>query len=154
MNDNNNINFGKVKGNTNIALGGKNKFTIKNIKKSKISLVFAVFFILAIAVFFLTSNSIEKKIVGTWKLEGTKNLYEFTKDGRFVYLSGSNDGMTISYTIDDEQIQFDISILWGRATVFADVSISGDSMTLSNFVDPEDIFGADEGEVRTFLRAD
>ena len=62
--------------------------------------------------------------------------------------------MTIKYSIDGEQIQFDVSNAFGQAVVFADIELSGDDLTISNIVDPDEVFGLDDGEIMDFTKAD
>lgn len=130
----------QIQGNGNKVKGDSNK--------TKITISISTVLIVIIAIiFFSTSNSLEKKIVGTWQLAGTENLFEFTKDGDFIYLTEGNGGATITYNINNEKIYINISILWGSGSVIADVDISGNTMTLSNFVDPDYIFEVDSDDV-------
>lgn len=130
----------QIQGNGNKVKGDSNK--------TKITISIGTVLIVIIAIiFFSTSNSLEKKIVGTWQLEGTENLFEFTKDGDFIYLTEGNGGATITYNINNEKIYINISILWGSGSVIADVDISGNTMTLSNFIDPDYIFEVDSDDV-------
>lgn len=105
--------------------------------------------------FIFSSSSMEKRIVGRWQAVGYDDMYEFTKGGQFVHLNGGgNDGLTIKYSIDGEKIQFDVSNAFGQAVVFADIEISGNELTISNIVDPDEVFGLDDGEVMEFTKAD
>lgn len=101
---------------------------------------------------FSAFNSLEKKIVGTWQLENTEQLYEFTNDGQFIYLSGSSNGASIKYKISDKKIRLSINYLGGNATVFADINIKNNTMTLSNFIDPDNFFNIDIENVLSFTK--
>lgn len=126
-------------------------FVIKDHTKETASICSAIIAI-ALIVIFISSNSLGKRIVGTWQKDGSDKLYEFTKDGQFIYLSGNNSGATITYSIDGNQIKLNINIAWGHATVIADIDIQNDMLTLSNFVDPDDVFGASSDDTWIFHR--
>lgn len=123
-------------------------------KNTKITISIGSIVIIAIVgfIFFSFSNSIEKKIIGTWQLNNSNSLYEFTEDGQFIYLSGSSKGMTITYNISNKKLILNINILWGNTTVTANVNISGDTLILSDFTDPDDIFGVDDDEKLVFTK--
>jgi len=132
-----------VQGDNNKVRGDSNKKII-TISIGLVAIVIVAF------IFISSSNSMEKKIIGTWKLGNS--MYEFTDDGQLLYLSGSNDGMTITYTLNNDKIKLNINILWGNATVIADVDISDNTLTLSNFIDPDDIFGVDGDDTWVFTK--
>lgn len=154
--------MGHVQSKNNVNAGGDVSFSQKserNIYKSKkntqISIVIGVILIIIVAIFVISvisNNTTEKLIIGRWQLNGSNNLYEFTENGQFLYLSGSNDGATISYSINDDTLQLDISLLWANATVMADVEVTKNHLTLSNFIDPEGVFGVDSDDVWEFTR--
>lgn len=128
--------------------GDGNKVQGDRINKKTVISIGSIFIIaIIVVVIFSSTNSLEKKIVGTWQLEGTESLFEFTKDGDFIYLTEGNGGATITYNISNEKIYINISILWGSGSVIADIDISGNTMTLSNFVDPDYIFEVDSDDV-------
>lgn len=95
-----------------------------------------------------TNNS----IVGTWKMDDTGDIYQFTEDGQFLYLSGRSGGVNIVYTVEDNKVILNISILWGRGTVTADFKVTGNTLTMSNFIDPDNIFELEAGETWSFTK--
>ena len=141
---------------TNINVpGNSNTINITNTKKKTVvtvSISLAVIIIFATFLHFSAFNSLEKKIVGTWQLENTEQLYEFTNDGQFIYLSGSSNGASIKYKISDKKIRLSINYLGGNATVFADINIKNNTMTLSNFIDPDNFFNIDIENVLSFTK--
>lgn len=107
-----------------------------------------------IGITFLVVNNPSRQIVGRWRCTNNDKLYEFTKDGQMLYLSGSSDGMTIQYHTEKGRVQLDAKILWGSATIIADLDISGNEMTWSNFIDPEDWFSAFNKSTMNFIRVE
>lgn len=139
----------QVEGNRNHVRGDSR--TKISISIGTVVIVFAIIF-----VFFLSSNSIEKRIIGTWQKideeSDKEKLYKFTKDGQFICISDSNDAK-IAYKIDGKKIQLDVQyIILGNYTVFADIDISGNKLTLSNFIDPDHGLGLSTDDVLIFKK--
>lgn len=144
----------------NISITGDGNTTTPKIedhtKKTTIKISIGAIIIVGILaiIFSVSSGGIEKKIVGRWQMENSNEIYEFTNDGQFLYLTGSNHGLTVSYTIDGKRIYLNVDVLWASTTVSADLSVNNSTLVLSNFIDPEDIFGVDEGEELRFTKVD
>lgn len=129
----------------------KNKTIIKGNKP----IIVTVFLFVLVGIIYITMahiNNPSRQIVGRWKCTDNDKIYEFTKDGQMLYLSGSNNGLTIQYSVDKGQVRLDAKILWGSANVIADMDITGNKMTWSNFVDPEDLFSAFNDSSMNFTR--
>lgn len=141
----------KVDGNQNtfekVKIGGnKTKISIS------IGTVVIIFFV--IAFFYYSSNQNDKNIIGTWQsVEGEKQ-YEFTSDGSVIYLNESSEGFSATYSVDEDKIYFNLKYLWANATITADIKISGNKLTLSNFANPEKLFGVSKDTVITYTRID
>lgn len=131
----------------------RNKTIIKNNKLAFV-IVFAFLAIGIIGVTLLVVNNPSRQIVGRWRCTNNDKLYEFTKDGQMLYLSGSSDGMTIQYHTEKGRVQLNAKVLWGSATIIADLDISGNEMTWSNFIDPEDWFSAFNKSTMNFVRVE
>ncbi|MBO5032037.1 MAG: hypothetical protein J6D08_09165 [Lachnospiraceae bacterium] len=127
---------------------------VTNVKGNKIGLVlvFAIVILIAVFVIKLFVGGSEKQIVGRWECTDNGELYEFTKDGQFLYLSGSSDGITAQYHVNGETLQLDVSVLWSTATVIMDLDISNGKMTWSNFIDPDDMMGVSSDTVMNFTK--
>lgn len=137
----------------NLFLNNTNS-NIKDILK-KLKWLLVAGLVVSFVFFVFSSSSMEKRIVGRWQAVGYDDMYEFTKGGQFVHLNGGgNDGLTIKYSIDGGEIQFDVSNAFGQAVVFADIELSGDDLRISNIVDPDEVFGLDDGESMEFTKAD
>ncbi|MCM1214440.1 MAG: hypothetical protein NC331_05035 [Lachnospiraceae bacterium] len=95
-------------------------------------------------------KSPQSNIIGVWERNDTKLLYEFTKDGH-IYLNGSNYG-TITFNEANDKIEIDIDILWSHTRLFADVNYYGDTITLSNFTDSDNIFGVGSDDTWVFTK--
>lgn len=95
-------------------------------------------------IFFSTSNSIEKKIIGTWQIDEQPQIYvTFGENGAFS-MSGDGDYLDGTYTfLSDDTVQVHITYLWADFILSGDISISGSSMTISNMRDPDDVFDVD-----------
>lgn len=138
--------------------GDNNKFIFKPTTITKIGGKWTILisFVLLLFVFgvalALYSNQTSNKIVGRWIRTDTEKMYEFTKDGQFLYLSGSDGGVAATYSVDGNQLKFNFSALWAQTTVFADIKISGNQLKLSNFIDPEDWLELDDGEEWVFTK--
>lgn len=150
-----NINNGNIKTVTNNKTVNKNKYNtiIKNNKLAFV-IVFAFLLIGIIGITLRVVNNPSRQIVGRWRCTNNDKLYEFTKDGQMLYLSGSSNGMTIQYHTEKGRVQLDAKILWGSATITADLDISGNEMTWSNFIDPEDWFSAFNKSTMNFVRVE
>ena len=122
--------------------------------KIKISIGIVLIIAVVIFAFSFSGSSVEKKIVGNWRMEDSEDIWSFTKNGQFINLSESNEGRTIMYSIDGDKLQLDIQYLWSNYTVIADIEISKNVLTMSNIIDPGDTMGVKEGEVIRMIRAE
>lgn len=125
-------------------------------KNTKITISIGAIVIIAIIAIIVavSSGGTEKKIIGKWQTEGSDEIYEFTKDGQFLRLTGSSDGLTVTYTIDGERLYLNMNILWANATVSADVSVDNHNLVLSNFMDPDDMLGFDSDDEWKLVKVD
>lgn len=114
--------------------------------KTKITISIGSVVIIAIILFvvFSNSNSIEKKIIGTWQINEEPQIYVmFGENGTFS-MTDDEDYIEGTYTfINDNMVKVHINYLWIDFTLSGDVSISGGNMTISDMSDPDDIFDAD-----------
>ncbi|GEM_PF-6329282 len=140
---------------TNInEIGNARNVNIGNKKSTNIKISIGAIVIIAVVIvviFASNAGGMGKKIVGNWQMEGNGETYEFTSDGQMLRLTGSND-VSITYNIDGKRLYLKVNVLWATATVSADLSINGNTMTWTNFSDPDDIFGAGEGDTWTFTK--
>lgn len=121
----------KVKGDTS-----KTKITISI---GSVVIIAIIFFVV-----FSNSNSIEKKIIGTWQINEEPQIYiTFGENGAFS-MSDDEDYLDGTYTfISDNTVKVHMDYLWIDFFLSGDISISGSSMKITNMSDPDDIFDAD-----------
>lgn len=124
--------------------GRGNKVTGDKINKKVTISIGSVIIIVIAFIFFSTSNSIEKKIIGTWQIDEQSQIYvTFGENGAFS-MSGDGDYLDGTYTfLSDDTVQVHITYLWADFILSGDISISGSSMTISNMSDPDDVFDVD-----------
>lgn len=139
---------------TNIYQIGQAGRDVKIGNKTKITISIGAVIIVAILVivFLGSSGGVERKIVGRWQMVDSDEIYEFTKDGQLLRLTGSSDGATITYTVDGNRVYLNVDILWASATVSADVEVDSQNLLLTGFSDPDDIFGADYNDEWKFVK--
>lgn len=126
-------------------IGDRNKVK-GDTSRTKISISIGSVVIIAIIFFVVlsSSNSIEKKIIGTWQINEQPQIsVTFGENGTFS-MSGDGDYLEGSYTfLSDSTVQAHMNYLWADFVLSGDISITGNNMTISNMSDPDDIFGAD-----------
>lgn len=130
-----------VQGNTgNVNVKGDTR------KNTKITISIGSIVIIAViaVIFFSKSNTIEKKIIGTWQInEQPQILITFENDGSFS-MSGDGDYLDGDYTfLTNNRIQVHMNYMWADFILSGDISINGNKMTINNMSDPDNIFGAD-----------
>lgn len=128
-------------------IGNGNKVKGDTIRKNtKITISIGSVIIIAIIFFiiFSNSNSIEKKIIGTWQINEEPQIFVTFGNGGAFSMSGDGDYLDGNYTfLSDNTVQAHMNYMWADFTISGDISISGSTMTISNMSDPDDIFGAD-----------
>lgn len=115
----------------------------------QIAIAIAVLFgIILICLVGLSTNSPERKIIGTWQINEEPQIFvTFGKNGIFS-MSGDGDYLDGNYIfINKNTVQAHINYLWADFTLSGNISIIGNTMTISNMSDPDDIFGADGAKI-------
>ena len=127
-----------VNGNENHVTGDTKNTQIK------ISIGSVVIIVVVAFIFFITSSSLEKKIIGTWQVNEQPQIFiTFGENGNFS-MSGDGDYLDGDYTfLNDDIVQVHMNYYWADLILSGQISINGKKMTIENMSDPDDIFGAD-----------